>query len=67
MPSATETVEQAAIQALAQAGLRPDYVAVRRALDLGEVGPTDRELVILAAASLGRARLIDNLRVTRPN
>jgi pantothenate synthetase len=32
---------------------------------LGEVGPTDRELVILAAAWLGRARLIDNLRVTR--
>jgi pantoate--beta-alanine ligase len=62
-----EAVEQATVQALAQAGLSPDYVAVRRALDLDRVGPTDRELVILAAAWLGRARLIDNLRVTRPN
>jgi len=58
-------VEQATVQALAQGGLKPDYVAVRRALDLGEVGPTDHQLVILAAAWLGRARLIDHLRVTR--
>jgi pantoate--beta-alanine ligase len=62
---AAGAVEQATVQALALGGLKPDYVAVRRALDLGEVGPTDRELVILAAAWLGRARLIDNLRVTR--
>ena len=64
---AAEAVERATVLGLDQAGLRPDYVAVRRALDLGEVGPTDRELVILAAAWLGPARLIDNLRVTRPN
>ena len=63
--AATEAVEQAAVQAFAQAGLRPDYVAVRRAADLGEVRPSDRDLVILAAAWLGRARLIDNLCITR--
>ena len=46
-------------------GLRPDYVSVRRAEDLGTPGDGDRELVILAAAYLGRARLIDNLRAIR--
>jgi pantoate--beta-alanine ligase len=48
---------------LAGTGLRPDYVSVRRAADLAEPGTEDRALVILAAAYLGRARLIDNLRV----
>lgn len=46
---------------LAAAGFRPDYVRVRRQADLGEPGPRDGALVILAAAALGRARLIDNL------
>ncbi len=46
---------------LAAAGFRPDYVSVRRQADLGEPGPRDAALVILAAAALGRARLIDNL------
>jgi pantoate--beta-alanine ligase len=48
---------------LADAGLRPDYVSVRRAADLAPPGPRDTTLVVLAAAHLGRARLIDNLRV----
>jgi pantoate--beta-alanine ligase len=53
---------EAAAQAdLAEAGFRPDYVSVRRQADLGEPGPGDRKLVILAAAWLGRARLIDNI------
>lgn len=59
-------VETEAAAALAVAGLRPDYVSVRRAADLGEPTAADRELVVLAAAYLGRARLIDNLRVSRP-
>jgi pantoate--beta-alanine ligase len=46
--------------------LRPDYVSVRRRSDLGAPEPQDRELVILAAAYLGRARLIDNLECERP-
>lgn len=58
-------VEARARAALAEAGLRPDYVSVRSAQDLSEAGPDDRDLVILAAAYLGRARLIDNLRVSR--
>ena len=41
-------------------GFGPDYVSVRRAADLASGGGEDRELVVLAAARLGRARLIDN-------
>jgi pantoate--beta-alanine ligase len=44
----------------------PQYFAVMRADDLQPPGDQARELVILAAARLGKARLIDNVRVTRP-
>ena len=57
-------VQQTAIVALQDAGLRPDYVEIRRAGDLGVPQAADRELVILAAAYLGKARLIDNLEVS---
>jgi pantoate--beta-alanine ligase len=50
---------------LAAAGFRPDYFAVRDARDLQPALPHTRELVVLVAARLGKARLIDNLRVTR--
>lgn len=49
---------------LRDAGLRPDYLTVRRARDLGPASAEDRDLVVLAAAWLGNTRLIDNLRVT---
>lgn len=55
-----------AVERLRQAGFRPDYLSVRRTSDLAEAGSADRELVILAAAWLGRTRLIDNLEMTRP-
>jgi pantoate--beta-alanine ligase len=58
-------VERRAADALGAAGLRPDYVSVRRAQDLGIPAAGDGDLVVLAAAYLGRARLIDNLRVRR--
>jgi pantoate--beta-alanine ligase len=51
---------------LREQGLRTDYFAVRDAHSLQVPMPGSRELVVLAAARLGRARLIDNLRVTRP-
>jgi len=58
-------LERAALKRLEQGGFRPDYVEVRRAGDLGK--PNGRhapeELIVLAAAWLGQARLIDNLRV----
>ena len=51
---------------LKEAGFKPDYVSVRRVSDLSEPVEGERtedELVILAAAYLGKARLIDNIRV----
>ena len=57
------SVERQAGEAIAAAGFEPDYFSVRRAADLGLPAPGERELVVLAAARLGRARLIDNLRV----
>ncbi len=47
--------------ALEDAGFRPDYVELRTQHDLARPAPTDRALVLLAAAHLGKARLIDNL------
>jgi pantoate--beta-alanine ligase len=49
---------------LAAAGMAPDYFEVREALTLAEPKPASRELVLLTAARLGKARLIDNLRVS---
>ncbi len=46
------------------AGLRTDYFTARRATDLQPPSAGDRHLVVLAAAWLGRPRLIDNLEVT---
>ncbi len=54
---------QAAAQRLSEAGFRPDYISIRRAADLEAPAEAESDLVILAAAYLGRARLIDNLRV----
>jgi pantoate--beta-alanine ligase len=59
-------VERRAALELQEAGLQTDYVSVRRAADLAPPEPMDADLVILAAAWLGKARLIDNLRVSRP-
>ncbi|QIK38983.1 pantoate--beta-alanine ligase [Caldichromatium japonicum] len=55
--------EGAGLESLKAAGFRPDYLSVRCAEDLTPPGPGNRDLVILVAAYLGRARLIDNLRV----
>jgi len=41
-----------------------DYVAVRKQADLQSASAADRDLVVLAAATLGRTRLIDNVEVT---
>jgi pantoate--beta-alanine ligase len=49
---------------LQSAGMATDYFEVRDATSLAEPAANTRELVILTAARLGKARLIDNLRVT---
>ena len=43
--------------------MRPEYISVRNATDLALPKAGDQDLIILAAAWLGGARLIDNIRV----
>ena len=48
---------------LIQAGFEPDYFEIRDARTLGEVSEQTEEVAILAAARLGKPRLIDNVRL----
>ncbi|MGB3724583.1 MAG: pantoate--beta-alanine ligase [Glaciecola sp.] len=48
---------------LSEAGFKPDYIEIRNAETLLQVGHEDKHLVILAAAFLGKTRLIDNIQV----
>ena len=67
-PGEIETAEVEALKSLELAGFRPDYISVRRQNDLKKPGVNDTELVILAAAWLGKARLIDNIELSlNPN
>lgn len=59
-----QRIELHAMSELANHGWKPDYVTVRRQSDLQPPAAADRELVVLAAARLGRTRLIDNVEVT---
>jgi len=56
-------IERAGGATLRAAGLQVDYYAIRDADDLAPPRPQTLEFVILTAARLGGARLIDNLRV----
>ena len=56
-------LEQQAKTALQQAGFRPEYCTIRRCDDLAAPETGDQQWVILAAAYLGSARLIDNVLV----
>ena len=60
-------VEQAQVAALVARGWQPDYIAIRRRTDLLPPTADDlaarRPLVALAAARLGKTRLIDNLEI----
>jgi pantoate--beta-alanine ligase len=60
------SIERAGVQTLESAGFRPDYFAVRDAANLSAPLAGTRALVALTAARIGKARLIDNLQVTRP-
>ena len=57
-------LEREALQALERLGFAPDYVQVRRVADLSPpAGAVPTALIVLAAAWLGRTRLIDNVRI----
>ena len=58
-----QRVDQQAMAELARNGWQPDYIAVRRQADLRQPTERDRDLVVVAAARLGRTRLIDNVEV----
>ncbi|VEE61346.1 Pantothenate synthetase [Shewanella putrefaciens] len=60
-----EQVTAEAKTSLIAAGFIPDYLEVRHATTLAHAEAADQALVILAAAYLGKARLIDNLRFDR--
>lgn len=59
-----ETIENEGMSALQTAGFRPDYFAIRDADTLALPTRDSKNLVVLTAARIGRARLIDNVRVT---
>ena len=59
------SIERAGFHELERTGYRPDYFCIRKAEDLSHATPQTRELVILTAARIGKARLIDNVQVTR--
>jgi pantoate--beta-alanine ligase len=55
-------LERIAVSSLTLRGWHPDYVAIRRQIDLGEPTAGD-PLLVLGAARIGNARLIDNLEI----
>jgi pantoate--beta-alanine ligase len=60
-------IEKAACAQLAARGWNPDYISIRKRKDLlsatdGEL-QANEQLVVLAAAKLGKTRLIDNLEI----
>jgi pantoate--beta-alanine ligase len=60
---AVKEIEDDAKKTLKKLGFTPQYLSVSRQQDLKPAKKGDKKLVILAAAQLGKARLIDNLEV----
>jgi len=59
-------IQTQATAKLGEAGFRPEYFEIRRAQDLQAATDADEQRVILAAAWLGEARLIDNIVLENP-
>lgn len=66
-PEKILSIEQEACARLASRGWAPDYISVRKRKDLLSADETDlqssEKLVVVAAAKLGKTRLIDNLEI----
>ena len=60
-----QRIELDVMAELAHHGWKPDYIAVRGRTDLEPPQNGERNVVVLAAARLGRTRLIDNIEVER--
>ena len=67
LPDHQAGLEQRALQALTARGWQPDYLTVRRRIDLqlpdAADAVTGQSLVVLGAARLGKTRLIDNFEI----
>ncbi|MDT8406945.1 MAG: pantoate--beta-alanine ligase [Methylococcales bacterium] len=61
------TIAQQGSQRLTQAGFEVDYVDIREAASLAPATDAATDKIILAAAKLGQARLIDNLLCPAPS
>jgi pantoate--beta-alanine ligase len=59
-----EALERTGFETLKNVGFKPDYYSIRDASNLAAPSPQSSEVVILTAARIGRARLIDNVRAT---
>ena len=59
-----EELEGQAMAVLTDAGFDPEYIGIRRAENLEKPDRDNDEIVVLAAARLGNARLIDNIIVS---
>jgi pantoate--beta-alanine ligase len=57
-------LQKDASKKLNETGFKTDYIEIRNAIDLSVATQSDKELVVLASAWLGKARLIDNLRIS---
>ena len=60
-----QTLVKQSLSSLEAFGFKPEYIEVRRSIDLGKPMETESPdgLIILAAAWLGNARLIDNIQL----
>ena len=58
------TMQNESIEALNKQGFKTDYFEIRKANDLAVADQDTTDLVILVSAWLGKARLIDNIRVS---
>lgn len=58
-----EGLSQSALDSLTQYGFRPDYYHIVNSDTLQPATPDERKMTILAAAFLGKTRLIDNISV----
>jgi pantoate--beta-alanine ligase len=60
-----EDIMRTSFAKLTELGFKPDYFEIRDANTLASPTSKSTELVVLTAARLGRARLIDNIRVKK--
>ncbi len=58
-----QQLEQETVEQLQKSGFKPDYIQIRNT-DLSKPTLDSKQLVILAAAWLGKTRLIDNLQLS---